>query len=92
MGTPDNRIADRKVCGLVVVNHVLISIHGRDSKGNFTQLWMTSSQPYDLMAELAKYRDAFPDLLRIEITIDLNDKERNKPIRFEEYPLAYKTG
>lgn len=76
----------------VVSNHSLIGIAGRDSKGNYTQLWMTSTQPMDLMAELKHYKEIFPDLSRIEITIDCHDKDRNKPIHFGEYPPPRNTG
>lgn len=82
METPHNRP--------VVSNHELICIVGRDSKGNHTELWMTSTQPFDLMAELKHYKEQFPDLLRIEITIDINDKDQNRPISFEEYTATYR--
>lgn len=66
----------------VVTNHALITICGRDSRGQYTTVWMTSYEPVDLMCELQKYKTAFPDLSRIEVTFELHDQERNKPISF----------
>lgn len=72
--------------GPVVSNHALICIAGRDAAGNHTQLWMNSTQPLDLYTELQRYSETFPDLLRIEVVIDLYDKDRNKPLHIGEYP------
>lgn len=78
---------------VVMVNHASITLVGRDTKGTYTQTWITTSQPFDLMSELQKYTEQFPDLEFIEVLIVLNDKERNRPIRFVEkkpHTIAFK--
>lgn len=84
MGTPHK--------GLVVSNHASVTIAGKTRQGTYTQTWITSSQPMDLMSELQKYSEQFPDLGFVEILIVFPDKERNRPIHFGEYPPPRNTG